>query len=89
VERVLHRLAADFVGTASLEGKRIYPWLFVSMTGFTTPGTIAQYDFSENEEEKRWNVIKTTAVRGLNPNDFEAQQVGTRNFGTWLGSVLG
>jgi prolyl oligopeptidase len=74
VERVLRRLAEDFVGAASLSGRRNYPTLFVTMTGFTTPSTIAQYDFSV-EEEKRWKVIKSTAVHGLQPEDFEAQQV--------------
>ena len=74
-DRVLHRLAPDFVGAASLSGKLAYPWLFVTLTGFTTPGTVAQYDFSKKDEDERWSIIKTTVVRGLIPDDFETQQV--------------
>jgi prolyl oligopeptidase len=73
VKRVLHRIAKDFVGAASLSGKLNHPVLFITMTGFT-PGTIAQYDFSA-EEQNRWRVIKTMVVHGLRPEDFEVQQV--------------
>jgi len=47
------------------------------MTGFNSPGTVARYDFKE-EEDKRWSIYRTTRVSGLNPDDFEAQQVSLR-----------
>jgi hypothetical protein len=45
------------------------------MTGFTTPGIVAKYDFTEHEEEKRWDVYRSTKVKGLDPSDFIAEQV--------------
>lgn len=44
------------------------------MTGFNTPGTIAQYHF-ERPETERWGIYRSVRVNGLNPDDFEAQQV--------------
>ena len=73
-ERVT-RLAPDFVGAASIGGRRDKSHFFVTLTGFTTPGVVARYDFTEKEEEKRWNVYRTTIVSGLKPDDFVAEQV--------------
>jgi prolyl oligopeptidase len=75
-ERVMQRLAEDFVGAANLNGHREDPAFYVSMTGFNTPGTVAKYDFTEKDEGRRWSVVKTTMVKGLQPDDFEARQVG-------------
>lgn len=45
------------------------------MTGFTTPGLVARYDFAEKDEEKRWATIRNTVLSGLVPDDFTAEQV--------------
>ncbi|TRM68664.1 prolyl oligopeptidase [Schizophyllum amplum] len=71
----LKRLAGDFVGAAGVVGYRNEPAFFVEMTGFNTPKTIGRYDFSEPEEEKRWSIFRSTSVRGINPEEFEATQV--------------
>ncbi|GLB33294.1 putative prolyl oligopeptidase [Lyophyllum shimeji] len=68
------RLASDFVGAASLSSRPIQPHLFVTMTGFNTPGTVAHYNFTAPEGQ-RWSIYRTVKVNGLNPEDFESQQV--------------
>lgn len=70
----LNRLAADFVGAVTVTAREIEPWLFVTLTGFNTPGTVGRYDLQQ-PEEKRWSIYRTTKVKGLNPDEFEAQQV--------------
>jgi prolyl oligopeptidase len=70
----LTRLAPDFVGSVSVSCRFDQSWLFVSMSGFTTPGIVGHYDFKK-EETKRWSVYRTTLVNGLKPEDFEARQV--------------
>jgi len=47
------------------------------MTGFTTPGIVVKYDFTDPNEDKRWSVYRTTKVKGLDPNDFIAEQVSS------------
>ncbi|PIL36633.1 hypothetical protein GSI_00322 [Ganoderma sinense ZZ0214-1] len=71
----LQRLAPDFVGAATINGRRKQSWFFSTLTGFTTPGLVAKYDFSVKEEDKRWSIYRTTLVSGLNPDDFTAEQV--------------
>ncbi|KAL1747799.1 prolyl oligopeptidase [Schizophyllum fasciatum] len=71
----LTRLAPDFVGAAGVVGHRDERAFFVEMTGFNTPKTVARYDFGEAEEGARWRVVRTTAVRGVDPAEFEARQV--------------
>ncbi|TFK74350.1 hypothetical protein BDN72DRAFT_759937 [Pluteus cervinus] len=68
------QLAPDFVGAATVYARWKQPWLFVSMTGFNTPGTVARYHFDLPEQE-RWSIYRSVQVKGLNPDDFEAQQV--------------
>ncbi|KAG6856360.1 hypothetical protein H0H87_005269 [Tephrocybe sp. NHM501043] len=70
----LTRLASDFVGAASLASRQNQPHFFVSLTGFNTPGTVARYDFTAPEGQ-RWSIYRTTDIKGLNPDDFEAKQV--------------
>ncbi|KAG6888631.1 hypothetical protein C0995_006875 [Termitomyces sp. Mi166 len=70
----LTRLAPDFVGAASISTRRSQPHFFVSMTGFNTPGTVARYDFTVSEKQ-RWSIYRATKVHGLNPDDFESQQI--------------
>jgi prolyl oligopeptidase len=72
----LKRLAPDHVGAAFITGRRTESDLFVTMTGFTTPGIIARYDFGQRDEEKRWSIYQTTSVSGLDPTNFIAEQVG-------------
>lgn len=55
--------------------RRDQSWFFVTLSGFTTPGTIARYDFTEANEEKKWSIYRTTKLNGLNPDDFSAEQV--------------
>ena len=78
----LHRVAPDFVGAATVGCRRAHGWFFASLTGFTTPGVVARYDFASapiEESGKRWSVYRTTRVAGLDPEDFRAEQV-------WFGS---
>lgn len=70
----VERLAADFVGTIDVSGKREYCWFFATLSGFTTPGTIQKYDFKASSDTK-WSVYRTTKVNGLIPEDFVAEQV--------------
>jgi prolyl oligopeptidase len=71
----LTRLAPDFVGAAGISGRRDQSEFFVTMTGFTTPGIVARYDFTEKDDSKKWSIYHTTLVNGLNPKDFVAEQV--------------
>lgn len=71
----LERLAEDFVGTALVSGRKKQSWFFVSMSGFTSPGTIARYSF-DNPPEQRWSIYRQAKLNGLQPSEFEARQVG-------------
>ncbi|PSS31987.1 hypothetical protein PHLCEN_2v2229 [Hermanssonia centrifuga] len=70
----LTRVAPDFVGAVNLNGRRSQAWFFATLTGFTNPGIVAQYDFSKKQEEQ-WSIYRTTILKGLIASDFEAQQV--------------
>ena len=50
------------------------PWVFVTLTGFNTPGTVGRYDLQQ-PEELRWSIYRTAKVKGLNPDEFESLQV--------------
>jgi prolyl oligopeptidase len=52
------------------------------MSSFTSPGTVARYDFTAPEEQ-RWSIYRSTKVTGLNPDDFEAHQVGFCDDDIW------
>jgi prolyl oligopeptidase len=69
------RLAPDFVGAASVSGGRAKSDLFITMTGFTTPGVVARYDFDQLSEGNRWSIYRTTSVKGLDPANFVSEQV--------------
>ncbi len=69
----LTRVAPDFVGAVNLNGRRSQAWFFATLTGFTNPGIVAQYDFSKKQEQ--WSIYRTTILKGLIASDFEAQQV--------------
>ena len=71
----LTRLAEDFVGAIQVSARRDQSWLFATMSGFTTPCTVARYDFSESDETKRWSIYRTTKLQGLKLDDFSAEQV--------------
>jgi len=73
------RLARYFVGSASISCRHNQDYLFVTMSGFTTPGIVAHCDFAE-KEGCRWSVYRTTSVCGLKPQDFEARQVSLQPF---------
>jgi prolyl oligopeptidase len=68
------RLAPDFVGVASIANRERQPHFFLTLSGFNTAGTIAQYDFAAPEAQ-RLSTLRTTKVNGLNPDDFESTQV--------------
>ncbi|KJA14253.1 hypothetical protein HYPSUDRAFT_150630 [Hypholoma sublateritium FD-334 SS-4] len=70
----IERLAKDFVGSASVTAREKQPFFFVSLTGFTSPGTLARYDFTEPDKQK-WSIFRNTKLNGLNTEDFEASQV--------------
>lgn len=72
----LTRLAPDFVGAASVNGRRGQSFFFSTLTGFTNPGIVARYNFEEKNEDQRWSIYRTTLVGGLDPKDFSAEQVG-------------
>ncbi|KAF8696533.1 hypothetical protein AX14_001525 [Amanita brunnescens Koide BX004] len=67
-------LASDFVGSASIANREKQPHFFITLSGFTTPSTVAYYDFTLPETQ-RYSIIRTTKVQGLNIDDFEATQV--------------
>ncbi|KAI0637652.1 prolyl oligopeptidase [Trametes polyzona] len=71
----LARLAPDFVGAASVNGRRSQPFFFTTLTGFTNPGIVARYNFEAKEDDKKWSIYRSTLVSGLDPNDFSAEQV--------------
>lgn len=71
----LSRVGADFVGAARVLAKRQHSWFFAQLIGFTNPGIVAKYDFTEKDEAKRWSEYRKTIVTGLNSDDFEAKQV--------------
>lgn len=71
----LSRVAPSFVGAASLGGKRSQPFFFATLIGFTNPGIVGRYDFAEQNADAAWSIYRTTYLKGLNANDFEAEQV--------------
>ncbi|KAG5649915.1 hypothetical protein H0H81_001511 [Sphagnurus paluster] len=70
----IQRLAPDFVGAATISCRPKQPYLFVTLSGFNTPGTVGQYDFAAPEEQ-RWSIYRSVKVNGLVPDDFESKQV--------------
>ncbi|KAJ3553954.1 hypothetical protein NM688_g3348 [Phlebia brevispora] len=71
----VRRVAPDHVGAVDLSGLRTQNWFFATLTSFTTPGVVARYDFGEKDESNMWTTYRTTLVKGLKPDDFEARQV--------------
>ncbi|KAI0318097.1 prolyl oligopeptidase [Amylostereum chailletii] len=74
----LTRLAADHVGTLGAYGRRDQNWFFISQTGFTNPGTVARYEFSEASGSERgtWSIWRETFVNGLaGTGGFIAEQI--------------
>lgn len=69
------RIASDFVGAAELHGRRSLPNFFVTLTGFTNPGIVGQYNLDELDDSKKWCIYKTTKVKGLKTDEFSAEQV--------------
>ncbi|EIW79415.1 hypothetical protein CONPUDRAFT_60260 [Coniophora puteana RWD-64-598 SS2] len=69
------RLASDFVGAISVNGRRDMRQFFLTLTGFTNPGIVAKYDLDETSSEKRWSIFRTTVLKGLKPNEFIAEQI--------------
>lgn len=70
----LERLFPDFVGSMTAHCRDTHSWLFITMSGFTTPGTIAYYDFKKPEGQ-RITTFRRTKVKGINPDEFETRQV--------------
>lgn len=76
--RRLLRLAEDHVGSIGVSGRRDQNWIFLSLTGFTTPGVVARYDFRDEKETEHgtWKVWRETIVKGLaGSGGFIAEQV--------------
>lgn len=71
----LTRVASTFVGAATLDGMRQQPFFFATLIGFTNPGMVGRYDFTEKDENKRWSIYRETYLKGLKADDFEASQV--------------
>ncbi|KAF8351067.1 prolyl oligopeptidase [Amanita rubescens] len=70
----LIRLVPDFIGAVTVTARETEPWIFVTLTGFNTPGTVGRYDLQQ-PEELRWSMYRTAKVKGLNPDEFESHQV--------------
>ncbi|KAF9457998.1 prolyl oligopeptidase [Collybia nuda] len=70
----IRQLAPDFVGAASMSSREKQSHFFVTLTSFNTPATVARYDFTAPEEQ-RWSIYRSTKVKGLVPEDFDARQV--------------
>ena len=71
----IKRLADDFVGKMDIAARSDQSWFFVTLSGFTTPSTVARYDFKEPDEDKKWSVYRTTKLKGLDAADFSAEQI--------------
>ena len=75
----LSRIAPSFVGAAEVYGRRAHSDVFVSMTGFTNPGIIGRIDVNDFNAtaslESAWSIYRTTDVKGLQPDEFTAEQV--------------
>lgn len=69
------RIASDFVGAAELRGRRSQPNFFVTLTGFTNPGIVGQYNLAELDDSKKWSIYRSTKVKGLQAEEFSAEQV--------------
>ncbi|KIJ65569.1 hypothetical protein HYDPIDRAFT_174977 [Hydnomerulius pinastri MD-312] len=73
------RIAPDFVGAAELYGRRSLPNVFISMTGFTNPGIIGRFNVDDYESKaslnSAWSIYRTTHVKGLQAEEFTAEQV--------------
>jgi prolyl oligopeptidase len=67
-------VAPDFVGVASIANREKQPHFFLTFSGFTTPGTIAHYDFTAPETQ-HLSILRTTKVNGLNLDNFQSTQV--------------
>nr|QGP74449.1 prolyl oligopeptidase [Lepiota venenata]QKM76209.1 prolyl oligopeptidase [Lepiota venenata] len=70
----LERLFPDYVGTMSAHCRADHSWLFITMTGFTTPGVISYYDF-KRPDGQRITPFRQIEVEGLSADDFETRQV--------------
>ncbi|KAF8548935.1 hypothetical protein OG21DRAFT_1422158 [Imleria badia] len=75
----LTRIAPSFVGAAEVSGRRDVSDVFVNMTGFTNPGIIGRVDLTSFNAtaslESTWSIYHTTDVKGLQPDEFTAEQV--------------
>ncbi|TFK22910.1 prolyl oligopeptidase [Coprinopsis marcescibilis] len=69
----ISRLVPDFIGSISVITDFKDSYFFVTLSGFTTPGTYGRYDFTAPEEQ-RWSIYSTTKVPGLILDEFESQQ---------------
>lgn len=74
----LTRLMPDFIGSLFSSARHKDTWFFVNGSGFTTPGTLGRYDFTAPEGQQ-WSIYGETKVKGLNPSEFTADQVGSHN----------
>ncbi|TFY82919.1 hypothetical protein EWM64_g1087 [Hericium alpestre] len=71
----LKRLVPEHVGSVSFGGRRDQDWIFVQVDGFTSPGTVSKYEFTEGAEGTM-AVWRDTVVRGLaGQPGFVAEQV--------------
>ncbi|KAG2014056.1 prolyl oligopeptidase [Coprinopsis cinerea AmutBmut pab1-1] len=70
----LERLLPDFIGALTITARYRDSWFFINAVGFTTPGTLGRYDFTAPEGQ-RWSIYSQTKVKGLNPEEFSAEQV--------------
>jgi prolyl oligopeptidase len=68
----IERLSPDFIGAASISGRRTRSTFFATLTGFGSPGTVMIYD---GKSQEKWSRYRQTTVSGINPDEFESRQV--------------
>lgn len=87
----LKRLEASHVGSMQVSGKRKQNWAFLTLTGFTTPGTVSKYEFKDEEKSDAGSstVWRQTVVKGLaGSGGFTAEQVSTSWFSAGVGPAI-
>jgi prolyl oligopeptidase len=76
---MLKQIAKEYVGSLEISGRRDQAWFFARFTGFTNPGIVARYKFTNNSDGEL-NVWREPAVQGLaGTKGFLVEQV--RGFG--------
>ena len=74
----LKRLVPDHVGSIDVSGRRERDFFFITLSGFTSPGTVTKYQFDEQcgSEKGKYELWRNTPVKGMaGEGGFLAEQV--------------